>query len=191
MSATTSRPPIDVDGRQHTDRGYCYGVEDALDGYCVHTASCVSAGNAASGPNTSCVRSDQDGEAMKRDRERAADRRRFTPPEYRSPPLAPGPVLAVRAARGERREAVAVRGRPRGAGGDGTGEWSTWEFLDRVEGQKNWIQEALDNPGGSPRPREVSSEEAAAIVAEFGARVPGYEFQVVRARTVVVEERLA
>lgn len=38
--------------------GYCYGVEDGLDGYCVHAPGCPSFGEAWSGPNSTCIKYD-------------------------------------------------------------------------------------------------------------------------------------
>lgn len=36
--------------------GYCYGVEDGLDGYCIHAEGCRDAGRSWSGPNSTCIR---------------------------------------------------------------------------------------------------------------------------------------
>jgi hypothetical protein len=38
-----------------TTTGPCFGVEDGLDGYCIHNENCRSVGKSYTGPNTDCV----------------------------------------------------------------------------------------------------------------------------------------
>lgn len=190
MSRPSRLDDIVVRGKAYADRGYCYDSDRSGDGPVIHTVHCKWAGGewtAMSGHD--CIRHGQDGAAIKADREARADARRFTPPEYRTPGAKPpkrkaGPIIT--AAQGQVVEVTALRGRPRTA--DGTGEWSTWETYTEVD--PDYV--------GSLRaaflhevPRRVTKKEARAIVAEFTARVPGYEFQVVHAELRIKERVIA
>lgn len=42
--------------------GYCYGVEDGLDGYCIHDKKCRNAGRTWTGPNTDCIKEETSAE---------------------------------------------------------------------------------------------------------------------------------
>lgn len=163
-----------------SDRGYCRAVEDGMDGYVEHTSSCQWHGNPAAS-SSACIRPGQNGPAIKARRDAAADELRFTPPEYRSPRREPAPVIALP---GARSVVVALRGRPKGSGG----AWSTWqEFW--VEPTGSFLQQAAARM--NPQPRYLSTDEAEAVVSEFSARVPHYEFKFVVARSQVVETALA
>lgn len=52
----TLRASINADDGRRSDRGYCYGVEDGLDGYCVHDPRCRYVGMGWTGPNSGCYR---------------------------------------------------------------------------------------------------------------------------------------
>lgn len=169
--------------KTHADLGYCYGVDDLLDGYCVHTASCPSVGRTWSGPNSDCVHPENRvtvppgipavmtppvplRESLRQQVEAIHRVRRLTPPEFRSDRSHglrewPGPALRFDPA-----EVTALRGRPRGVDGRGVGEWTTWEHLDE---------------GANP----------AEMVAWFTTNRPEYEFAVVHARLTVEETTLA
>lgn len=41
---------------RRSEFGYCYGVEDGLDGYCIHAEGCRDAGRSWTGPNSTCTR---------------------------------------------------------------------------------------------------------------------------------------
>lgn len=170
MSTTTSRG---------TDLGYCRNVEDGMDGYVVHTATCPETSSATSGPD--CVQPGQDGAALAARRQARAEERRFTPPEYRSPRREPAPAIDLS---GARPVVVALRGRPKGSAGG----WSTWEEF-WVEPTGTFLDQAFARM--NPTPRYLSGDEAAVVVEEFSARVPHYEFKVVVARARVVETPIA
>lgn len=38
-----------------TTTGPCFGVNDGMDGYCIHNENCRYAGQSYTGPNTHCV----------------------------------------------------------------------------------------------------------------------------------------
>jgi hypothetical protein len=185
--ATTDLAPITVRGTEYSDRGYCY--EPYYDGPVIHTVYCVRGPEDTGISGHGCIRHDQDGAAIKAARDAKAEERRFTPPEYRTPGgkpprRKPGPIIL--AAQGQVVERVALRGRPRTA--DGTGEWSTWEDYTQIDPDYD----------GHPMaahlykvPKRLSKKEAKAIVKEFTARVPGYEFQIVHAEVRVDETVIA
>lgn len=165
------------------DLGYCRSVEDGMDGHVNHTATCLNAGNSAvSGPE--CISRGQDGRTIKAEREAAADKHRFTPPEYRNPSTGPASSIDVSGVQGE---VIALRGRPRGAGDEA---WSTWEtYWTEPTAPRNSL--LYHHQRQHRRPRDMSADEAAAIVAEFTGRVPHYEFKIVVALVVVVEDIVA
>lgn len=180
--------PITIHGVEYADLGYCRtpfgGLHD--DGPVIHTVYCRRGGgwgdSAVSGSD--CIQPGQDGASIQRAREKAAENRRFTPPEYRATAASkPGPAIVF--AREQMSAVLALRGRPRT--GDGSAEWTTWE---------TYTQPHPRYAGGPAEhlhtvPAEMSPQRAAEIVAEYEARLPHYEFALVAARLVLVEERLA
>ena len=109
--AATDLAPITVRGTEYSDRGYCY--EPFYDGPVIHTVYCVRGPEDTGISGHGCIRSDQDGAAIKAERDAKAEERRFTPPEYRTPGgkpprRKPGPIIA--AAQGQIVERVALRG---------------------------------------------------------------------------------
>lgn len=184
--STRTLPDIDIRGTMHPDRGYCY--DSGYEGPTIHTVYCTYGARDTAMSSSTCIRSDQDGAAIKAARDARAEERRFTPPEYRDPlgkpaRRKPGPIIP--AASGQVTERVALRGRPRGTGDD---DWATWETYTEVDPEFNgfYLAEHLHMVA-----KRMSAKEAKAIVAEFAARVPHYEFKIVRARLVVEEEILA
>lgn len=187
MSTNPDLAPILVRGTSYPDRGYCY--DDGYDGPVIHTVYCARDARDTGFSSSACIRDGQDGSAIKAARDAAAEERRFTPPEYRTPGgkpprRQPGPMIST--GRGQVVECVALRGRPRTA--DGTGEWATWETYTQVdpayEGHR--MAEHLYQV-----PKRLTKKEAKALVKKFTARVPGYEFQIVHAAVLVQETVIA
>lgn len=183
--------PITVHGVEYADLGYCRTPHGDLnaDGPVIHTIYCPRGDawgdSAVSG--SSCIRPGQDGAAIKRARDEAADTLRFTPPIYRKPTARRRPGPAISFAREQVTEVVALRGRPRTTATETPAEWTTWE---------TYTQTHPDHVGSPAAflhriPRDMTPDQAAQIVAEFEAKVPHYEFTVVRARLRLDEERLA
>ena len=189
--STTTLPPIVLDGVEHADPGYCrttYGPGSYRDihggGAVLHTAYCRRSqqrDTAISGSD--CIRPDQDGARIAAEREAAADRRRFTPPEYRERPVEPASIIIV-----DRRQPVrvlALRGRPKVPGA----KWTTWEtYEDQGDGTFWGDMQRMVN---APQPAAMTTDEAQSIVEEFSARVPTHEFKVVLARLTITEEHIA
>lgn len=44
-----------ADRDKYPQKVYCYGVEDGLDGFCVHALGCKHEGKSWSGPNSDCI----------------------------------------------------------------------------------------------------------------------------------------
>lgn len=181
-------PQIVIGGVAYDDLGYCRTRWGGLngDGPVIHTAFCLLGdgwGDSATS-GSDCIRPGQDGAAIKAARDAEAEKRRFTPPEYREGSCDhPGPVIALN--RQQRTSIVALRGRPRGS----DGAWTTWEVFDEpLPNDILGAARALTEPA---RPCAMTKEEATVLVEEFTTRVPHYEFQVVRGRLVIEEERLA
>lgn len=173
---------ITIRGETYADHGYCY--EAGYDGPVIHTIYCrrdAQRDTAVSGSD--CIRSNQDGARIAEEREVAADRRRFTPPEYREHPVEPAGIITV--ARTQPVRVLALRGRPKAPGA----EWSTWEtFEDQGDGTFWGDIERIAN---GPKPAQMTETEARTVVEEFSARVPTHEFKVVLARLTVTEEQIA
>lgn len=179
------REPIVIRGVAYEDRGYCRTEFASGYGPVIHTVYCPSYGGnyASSGPE--CISPSQDGPAIKARRDAENERRKFTPPEHREPRRGPAPSITI--ARGQATSVLVLRGRPRLPRKEG--EWSTWHtFTDPAD---RTLLAQLRLATGPPRPVEMTRGEAAAVVAEYTARVPTHEFRVVRAHLVVDEEVLA
>lgn len=184
---TPDLAPIVVRGTEHPDRGYCYG--DGYDGPVIHTVYCARDARDTGFSSAACIKPGQDGPAIASARESAAQERRFTPPEYRTPGgmpsrRQPGPVIPP--AREQVAEVVALRGRPRTS--DGSGEWATWETYAQVDPAYEGHRMAAMFYSV---PKRLSPKEAKRVVAEFTGRVPHYEFQIVHAEVVVIETVIA
>lgn len=179
--------PIIVRDTEYPDRGYCY--DDGYDGPVIHTVHCSHAPDDTGISSFGCIKAGQDGAAIAADRAAKAEERRFTPPEYRTPGGKPprgkaGPIIS--ATQGQLVEVVALRGRPRTA--DGSGEWATWETYTQVDPAYTGHRMAAFLYSV---PKQVTKKEAKKIVAEFTARVPGYEFQIVHAELRIEETVIA
>lgn len=187
---TTDLAPIVIRGEEYADHGYCrtpYGSMHA-DGPVIHTVYCEKDPRDTATSSSTCIRPDQDGAAIKAARDAADDERRFTPPAYRTGRASqPGPVIDL-AGTGLPLEVVALRGRPLGADGKGTGEWTTWEtFTETDPGFDGiWWDEYRHQI-----PATMTPKQAKKIIDEFTTRVPGYEFTIVRATVAVTEKTIA
>lgn len=188
MSRTTpDLAPVVIRGTEYPDRGYCY--DTGYEGPVIHTTYCARHPEDTGFHGAGCIKPDQDGPAIAAERAAKAEERRFTPPEYRTPggkppKRAPNPIIV--ATQGQVTEVVALRGRPRTA--DGSGEWATWETYTHVDPDYKGHRMAASL---YQVPKMLTKKEAKKIVAEFTARVPHYEFQIVHAELRIEETVLA
>jgi hypothetical protein len=189
MIAKTVLAPIVVDGEEFADLGYCRTKSGGIhgDGPVIHTFYCRLgdgwSDTAVSGSD--CISPGQNGAAIKAKRDADAERLKFTPPEFRAWPTAPGPAIRVRA--DQRSEVVVLRGRPHTP--DNSGEWTTWREF--TEPWPNDFRGSLRRQIEGAEPQNISPDEATKIVSEYAERLPHYEFRIVRARLSVHEDLIA